>query len=96
MVRAAINRYIRIQRWLKSPITIIELNPKILAVNAPSSLSLTDTTRFERSGVLPNNQFSCKRLLSASWTRLDGLQILTKVVVISATNRPDAIDTAWW
>jgi transitional endoplasmic reticulum ATPase len=35
-----------------------------------------------------------ERLISQLLTELDGLEILTNVVVIGATNRPDIIDTA--
>ena len=40
------------------------------------------------------NSHVTERVISQMLTELDGLEVLTNVVVIAATNRPDIIDAA--
>ncbi|MGB7558760.1 MAG: AAA family ATPase, partial [Nitrososphaeraceae archaeon] len=47
-----------------------------------------------RGGGLGGDSHVTERLISQLLTELDGLEILTNVVVIAATNRPDIIDPA--
>jgi transitional endoplasmic reticulum ATPase len=47
-----------------------------------------------RGGGLGGDSHVTERLISQLLTELDGLEILTNVVVIAATNRPDIIDAA--
>jgi transitional endoplasmic reticulum ATPase len=47
-----------------------------------------------RGGGFSGDSHVTERLISQLLTELDGLEILTNVVVIGATNRPDIIDTA--
>lgn len=47
-----------------------------------------------RGGGLGSDSHVTERLISQLLTELDGLEILTNVVVIAATNRPDIIDPA--
>jgi transitional endoplasmic reticulum ATPase len=47
-----------------------------------------------RGGELGGDSHVTERLISQLLTELDGLEILTNVIVIAATNRPDIIDPA--
>jgi transitional endoplasmic reticulum ATPase len=47
-----------------------------------------------RGGELGSDSHVTERLISQLLTELDGLEILTNVIVIAATNRPDIIDPA--
>ena len=47
-----------------------------------------------RGGGLGGDSHVTERLISQLLTELDGLEILTNVVVIAMTNRPDIIDPA--
>ncbi len=47
-----------------------------------------------RGGSFGGDSHVTERLISQLLTELDGLEILTNVVVIAATNRPDIIDPA--
>src|ERR671919_784586 len=47
-----------------------------------------------RGGSFGGDSHVTERLISQLLTELDGLEVLTNVIVIAATNRPDIIDTA--